>query len=853
MTRFRWAQPLARALFAFTSVILGQESAEARLPDTQRLSDPDSDRLYAKPSAPPPPVPDTAVPNLKFDLAALSTYESEHADVAARVTFSAQPEPTAIEPGPEMLALLPLVNGVAGNQALVVERDAQNHFRVAAGELRALRIKADPKAGDGERIDLASLPGLVAGYEESTQSLKLKVPDALLMPIEVNAGGQPRRTRLSDLRTTPSVQLSYNLAAIAESGDRTDVRLAGDVAFVGTSGLATLVGNALISSSRRNGVIRGESFFRIEDPEHVRTYTLGDVTSGAVNFTRSVRLGGVQVQSNFQERPDLFRGPLPQFAASAALPSALDLFVDGLKVYSGKVPQGPFLVNSLPAINGNELKIVTTDATGRQTEVTTQLFNAPDLLRKGLVEYSLEAGAPRIDQGLRSFGYINKLFASGTLRYGVSNRMTLEGHAEAGDGLYNSGLGVVRDFGLFGALNGGAAFSRFRGRNGVHVEGVYRLDFPRFTAFASATRNYGEYFDLGDVSSIAQRARRSPGIAAALRGQQRSAERVGVTLRPSFDPVSINLAYSRIRVEDSRFRTANIAVTRRISRNISFRGDAAYDLEKRGDFALRLGLDFRFGRFGQAFAGGDYRNGRVGYTASLTEFNAGRQNAVGYSLLQRGEDGNTFRSASLNYRLPQAFVSGSINQAGNDVRGSFNIQGSVVAAGGSVFLANRIGDGFAIVRNAGAGTGILQNGRRIAKANGSGGAFLPALQPFNENRVGIDPASLAPGFEPAGGAEFRVVPARHNGAIIDFGVRKVFAAIVVLTGRDGKVLPPGTQVLREGQEPEIVGYDGEVFLRNLSQRNKVTIMLSPSESCTAEFEYQDGEFEQPRIGPVKCI
>ena len=43
--------------------------------------------------------------------------------------------------------------------------------------------------------------------------------------------------------------------------------------------------------------------------------------------------------------------------------------------------------------------VVVTDATGKQTSTETEFFTSPDLLRKGLTDYSLEAGFVRLDYG----------------------------------------------------------------------------------------------------------------------------------------------------------------------------------------------------------------------------------------------------------------------------------------------------------------------------------------------------------------------------------------------------------------------------------------------------------------------
>ncbi|MBK9999594.1 MAG: fimbria/pilus outer membrane usher protein [Sphingomonadales bacterium] len=131
------------------------------------------------------------------------------------------------------------------------------------------------------------------------------------------------------------------------------------------------------------GFVRGESVVRLEDPEKVRIYALGDVISGAVGFSDAIRLGGLQVQSNFQQRPDIFRGPLPQFAGTAALPSAVELYVDSLKVFTTNVPRGPFILQSLPQLSGRTLSVVTTDLAGNQKRITKPYYYAPGLLREG--------------------------------------------------------------------------------------------------------------------------------------------------------------------------------------------------------------------------------------------------------------------------------------------------------------------------------------------------------------------------------------------------------------------------------------------------------------------------------------
>lgn len=753
----------------------------------------------------------------------------------------------------EMLALAPIVNNGPVDTIITVERLAGGGFRVRAGDLRALRVILDPAIRDDDYVTLATLPGVEARYVEASQSLALTVPDALLQPTLIDARGGRKPVDLSKVVTTSGLLFNYRLLGTIQRGDGRDVQLTGDTEFVGMTPLGLLVTNGTFATGGRRSFVRGDSFFRYEDIARVRSLTIGDFATGALGFSRSVRLGGIQFQSDFQQRPDIFLGPLPQFAGSAALPSALDLYADNVKVFSSNIPQGPFILRSLPQISGNELRIVTTDATGRQTEITTPYFDAPGLLRKGVLEYSAELGAPRINAGIRSFDYRSQLFGSATARYGLGNRLTVEGHLEAGGDLANGGLGIIQALGPLGSLTAAGSLSTFRGKQGARLLGQYRLDLNRFSLFASVEREYGRYLDLGDISSLRGRVTDPTGADLFPRRAKRSLERIGASFRPSFDPVSFNIAYNHLRFGDSEIRTANFAVRRRITNRISFRGDALFDLKRRGDVALSAGLDIRLGRNTSAFAGADRTDGRTNYSVSVNGFSDGRQNALGYSLAQRGnDDGDAFRSASLNYRLPQAFVAGSIDQAGKNVRGTLQLEGSVIAAGKDVFLANRVGEGFAIVKNAGPGVDILQGGRRIARSNSKGRALLSSLEAFNETRVAIDPASLPAGLEAENGTDFRIVTRRRRAALVDFGVRKVNAAIVVIKGPDGKPVPPGTVVNRSDGEAGLMGYDGEVFLKDLKASNRVMIDLGAAGKCTASFSYNvDGE-AQPVIGPITC-
>lgn len=762
--------------------------------------------------------------------------------------------PTHIDgalPG-ESLALAAIVNDTPADRVMTVTRTPAGDFSVRADDLRSMRIKVDPQIADDTSVPLSSLPGVSARYIEPSQSLALNVPDDLLFPTVLDVSRR-KTVDLSKVDRGPGLLFNYRVFGSAESGNGPGKQIAGDVELVALTPPGIIVSEGFFSSRGRRGFVRGNTFFRHEDPLAVRSYTVGDLVTGSVNWSRSVRLGGLQIQSDFNQRPDLFTGPLPQFAGSAAVPSSVEIYAAGLKIFNANVPQGPFILRSIPSITGNELRIVTTDRNGRQTEITAPYFNAPGLLRKGIVEYSAELGVPRTGIGVRSFGYRDTVFGSATARYGLSDITTVEGHVEAGGDLINGGFGVIQALGRLGSITASAVGSRFRDVEGARLEAQYRFDKRNFSLFATVEREFGNYIDLGDVSAFRLQPNGPQGTGTVPIAQRRSVERVGASFRPDFDPTSLNLTYSHLRFGDSESRALDFGIRRRINDRLSFRGNAIVDLERKGNLAVSLGLNVRLGRNTTGFVGADRANGRTSYNVSATGFSGGRQNVLGYSLAQRGnDDGDAFRSASLNYRFPETFVAGTIEQSGKDVRGTVQVEGSIVAAGGGVFLANRVGDAFAIVRNAGPGVDILQGGRKVARADRNGRALLASLEPFSETKVSIDPTSLGPDLEAEKGTDQTVVTERRRAALIDFGVRKVNAAIVVIFGADSRPLPVGTEIQLEGGTPGVMGYDGEVFLKDLKATNRITIDLGSGKRCTASFPYETSGAPQPRIGPIIC-
>lgn len=89
--------------------------------------------------------------------------------------------------------------------------------------------------------------------------------------------------------------------------------------------------NGETAAQQNNRYIRYDSSWRYSDDDTMLSYTAGDLTTGSLPWTSSVRIGGLQVARNFATRPDLITYPLPQFSGQAAVPSSVDLYINSYK------------------------------------------------------------------------------------------------------------------------------------------------------------------------------------------------------------------------------------------------------------------------------------------------------------------------------------------------------------------------------------------------------------------------------------------------------------------------------------------------------------------------------------------
>ncbi|MBN6526701.1 fimbrial biogenesis outer membrane usher protein [Acinetobacter pittii] len=753
------------------------------------------------------------------------------------------------------------VNSNASKDLISVRQDQDRKLYIRSRDLKALRVKMDEHTPDNQWVCINDLNGIQFKYLENEQSLNLKVPPNMLTGYSVDLNGQQITSpNLLKMKPLNAAILNYSLYQTMTNDENV---FSGTAEGIFNSAIGNFSSGVLYNGSNETSYshekwVRLESKWQYVDPEKIRIYTLGDFISNSPDWGSSVRLAGFQWSSAYSQRGDIVTSALPQFSGSAALPSTLDLYVNQQKIYSGLVPSGPFDIKQLPFISGNEVTLVTTDATGQQSITKKPYYFSSKILAKGINEFSVDVGVPRYNYGLYSNDYDDATFASGAIRYGYSNSLTLSGGAEAStDGLSNLGTGFAKNVLGIGVINADIAASQYKDENGysalLGLEGRISKNISFNTSYRKVFDNY---FDLARVSQVRY-----------LKDNQINAEsqnylnysaladeifRAGINYN-FYAGYGVYLGYNQIKYSDNSYKLLSTNLSGSLDKNWGFYASAYKDYENHKDYGVYFALRYTPSSKVNAITSVSSDSGSLRYRQEIFGLSEPQIGSFGWGgYVERDQDANENNtSVYASYRARAAYLTGRYNRFGDNDQVALSATGSLVAAAGRIFAANEIGDGYAVVTNAGPQSQILNGGVNLGETDKSGRFLIANLRPYMSHHIYLDPSYLPLEWEVSSTNKTAFVGYRQ-GTLVDFGAHQVIPGLVKLVDQNNSPLMPGYTVRINDQQNGMVGYDGEVFIPNLLKQNKLEVDLLDHGSCQVDFAYKNTQYSTKKLGPYVC-
>lgn len=751
----------------------------------------------------------------------------------------------ALGPAPTAEADLPLYLEVELNQQATglllpfVSRDGRLFAR--PDTLAKLDFEL-PDAPPGQLIALDQLPGVQVRYDAALQRVAITAPLSQL-DLETTVIA-PDRNEVLPATNSPGLLLNYDLYANHGQRSSNVTAYAELRAFGGHSGVfsTTAVTRAFRSDASeqwQGDSVRLDSSWEWSFPESMFSLSLGDTTSGNLGWTRAVRVGGIRIGRDFGLQPYRVTTPLPAFLGEVAVPSALELYVNGVKQYSGEVPVGPFQLISQPGINGaGNAQLVITDAFGAVRTLSFPFYASQNLLADGLSDWSLTAGLIREDYGLRSFSYDNRPVTSGEFRYGVADAFTIEAHGEAGGGLRNGGVGAVWSLGQAGIVSASYAGSDLDDQDGGQTALAYSWNNSRFNLSLSTQRTHDDYRDI--ASGYGQAPARASD--RALVGW--NSEQLG----------SFGASYLRLKYPESEAsRYASAYWNRNFGRNLALNFSINQNLDDSDDRSLYLGISVNLGERRalntslQRNAGRDSANVDISQSVPTVGGLSWRLRA------SHADGGGTSGLAEADWLGEHGRVNGGVAGSSGDWYGYAGANGGLVLMSGDLFASRSVNDAFAVVSTGDiAGVPVKLENRLIGTTNDNGLLLVTPLNAWQRNRLAIDPMDL-PANMRLGQVEMFAVPSDRAGTEVEFDVQPVRAAVVVLHDAAGTPLVAGSSAALRGKPASMtfVGYDGEVYLDALDSHNTLQVSTAGG-TCRVSFDYPASTAPIPRIGPLTC-
>jgi outer membrane usher protein len=747
--------------------------------------------------------------------------------------------PAAGQEGVAALWLAVVLNGQPVSPASLVLRTPGGRLYVRRSDLESwrLRLRRVPRlryAGE-DYLPLAALGGVAYRIDQPTQTLIVNAPPTAFIPVAL------RGTAPAFARPTPSPPgafLNYDLAVTRELGLSTaSGLLEGSVFGRWGSGLAHFLES---DTEGRSRAIRLDSTWTRDLPDSASSLRLGDALTGTSGlWGGAVRFAGVQWATDFATRPGLVTFPLPMLAGEAALPSTLDLYVNGALRMRTAVPMGPFQIQDVPAITGDgRIQVVVRNLLGQEQLITQSYYASPALLRRGLQEFSYEIGVARENYGLESNDYGHALLV-GTERVGLSDSLTAEIHGEALREQQTLGVGgswLVRSLGIASAAV--AASHARQGAGGLAVIGFER----------SARR-----FSFGFNLQLAGRRFVDVGTTPA-------------------DPTATRMASAYANVALGRFGSLGVIDSQQV-----FDDGHVVDLSSiREDFQVR-----RVGFFSIAFT--RTRSGTAAdssieltFTRPLDDRTSGtlsatRQDGRSEALLQAqrnlpagsgigykvgaGVGGSDDREAEFDWQTAAGTYSVEAQRLLGQTQEAASASGGMALFDDQLFPSRRIDDSFAVVDVGGEpGVRVYDDNQLVGRTNAHGRVLVPDLLPYQDNEVRIDQADLPLDVE-ISTLQQTAVPYYRSGTLVRFPVSHPHGALITLLLAGGRVLPAGALVRIVGQEAQFPsGLEGQVYVTDLSLP-AVLQARWPGGTCavaipkSARFPDDD---PLPRLGPYVC-
>lgn len=754
---------------------------------------------------------------------------------------------------------------------LFVARAADGDFLVKATDLASLgltNLDGSTALVDGEpHVSLRSVQGLVFRFDERTAQLSITAEPRLLAASRLTLASSRSPVRLS---AGTSAYLNYALTASggASSGDARP----GLATEAGWRSGNTLFLTDAITVERASGIrpVRLTSALSHEDPATLQRLVVGDFLVPGRDLSVGYRLAGVSISKAYSLDPYFIRFPTQSVRGSVAVPTELEVYIDGQRVRSERIRPGEFELSDIVSYGGaRSVEVVLRDAFGRIQQLDYSFYFTEQPLQPGLHDYSYNLGTFRRNLGLTSGDY-GSVAASAFHRYGFNRWLTLGARLDATRAVSNAGPTATVVLGSAGVLNVSVLGSRLDGRQGAAAALSYGYQARRWSAGMSLRAEDRDFAAVAERPLRTNR-RREASLGASWRLGNRdtlSLNHSFLTTRPPASSAAPEpedgqniAALSARRVTSLTYTRPLVAGRASLISSISHVKQALNGSHNEVFLALNIPFGFTHSVGTNVRTGGGQTTGGVRLVKSQPR-GEGLGYAIATDVAEDAQRTSRFASADVQYNAPSAVARAeyrrlSVGQ-GSDENYRLSLASNLSYVDGHLAAGRPVTGGFAVVKVGElAGVDVLVNGQPAARTGIGGRAYLPSLTPYYEETISLRPSTIPIDYSLAALNRKLVLPER-GGALVDFPVTRIQAVAGVLKrqqpGGEAAPVQYAEGAIDVGGQPVLLqtGRGGEFYLENIPPGRYAAWVNVGQQRCAFELTIPPSTEALTELPPVLC-
>lgn len=576
-------------------------------------------------------------------------------------------------------------------------------------------------------------------------------------------------------------------------------------------------------------------------------YTAGDLTASSGELGGGALVAGFSITKNYSLNQHFVRYPGINLEGLIYSPSDVEIWRDGSLLKRERVEPGKFEFLNIPATTGaGEAIVVIRDSYGDEKRIIVPFYFSSALLKKGLHEFTYNAGVVRENFGEDDWNYDAPVFIA-SHKYGISDKLTGGFRAEIGEDLSSGGL--TASFAVPGAgfLDSAVAAS-INHSNGF----AYSLGYSDNSKEAGLwwrvtmrghTRKYSNLTLLPDRDRARTELVGSVGFASTRAGS--------VSL---FYTSSDNYLSDDVKRLTARYSKA---VTRDLSFDISASNTESDDTENEVFATIRY-------LFGNSTTGNlSVRTAKNENSGSLTvQRTPPSRTGIGYRVVAEqssvNDDFSHSNDAELTYYGSKAVLTGKYRESNKDESHTLRASGSLGYVNGALHLGQPINDSFAVVKVGSLpGVEVLHSNRSAGRTDRRGEIMIPYLISNYDNKISLNEKDIPINYSLSTSDQF-VSPMFRSGTMLKFEVAKiqsVFGSIHVVDKGQREPAEFWHLVLKKGdlkiESP--VGRDGEFYLENVPAGMYEATIYNGEQQCEFGFEIPESDEMFIDVEELDCL